>query len=265
MSILSEKYDLEQIRWKSAFLFLSLTDNISAYLHGTAAGKKCGTDTNLCKLSDALFQAEPTGKISRASFTSVLQRRKTRQQKLNSSSLSSLNIQGHRTAQKFSYIYDCFDPQRSDSMDWRQFLIALRICHCPTLSPDDHIMWGCSLYSSDGFLNSKKRYGAKYSHGGKGDSDVESEKISMRHLRRTLEALLQPKCCDEVMTILTEALIKKAVERGEEDMFFRGTQNIHFDNLTVRRSMFEDLVRQSTAAHLFRTKESAHLFIMESR
>ena len=58
-----------------------------------------------------------------------------------------------RSAKETSKLYDSFDPNRTDEMDWRSFLFLFTIMMQPFNSFTTHLRWGFAIYSSIGSLD----------------------------------------------------------------------------------------------------------------
>lgn len=58
-----------------------------------------------------------------------------------------------KSESSISKLFDSFDIDRRDEMDWRSFLFLLTILMQPQLTQEDQLTWGYSLYSSSGSLD----------------------------------------------------------------------------------------------------------------
>ena len=52
-----------------------------------------------------------------------------------------------------SKLFDSFDFEMRDQMDWRTFLFLLLILMQPWMSYEEHLQWGYALYVSNGTLD----------------------------------------------------------------------------------------------------------------
>lgn len=58
-----------------------------------------------------------------------------------------------KSAAEVNLLFDSFDYNRTDEMDWRSFLYLVLIVMQPRYSLSEHLKWGYAIYSSIGSLD----------------------------------------------------------------------------------------------------------------
>ena len=91
-------------------------------------------------LYEMMYKIEPSPYMSKAQFIAVMRR------------LLKCDILGS-TLQLVSKLFDAFDPNESDTMDWRMFLCFLVRVVQPGLSCLEHMRISYALYACIGFLD----------------------------------------------------------------------------------------------------------------
>ena len=129
--------NLDNERWSILFRFRDLLESDPRW----AKTRLAGGDYAVYEL---LYRHEPSKYINRNRFLAAMR-----------------NIYGFRISETdgtsdvevlalVNKVFDAFDREETDQMDWRTFLIMFRILMKPLVFLDEHLRWGFCLYASEG-------------------------------------------------------------------------------------------------------------------
>ena len=98
-------------------------------------------------LYERMFRSEPKKYITRERFFSVMWR-------VFGFEIAEMEgVADSKALNTLNRLYDAFDTERLQQMDWRCFLIMLRMVQESMSSPREHLLWGFAIFSSEGSMD----------------------------------------------------------------------------------------------------------------
>ncbi|GMH74275.1 hypothetical protein TrLO_g13608 [Triparma laevis f. longispina] len=215
---------LEEEKWQTIFTLDQILSDPQYSKIRLAAGDRA--------LYESMFKIEPRKYISRPKFLTTLRL-------VYGFDLANLNsVSNNLMLDKLNKLYTSFDVANKGEMDWRCFVLMLEMCHDKKSEAKHHVLWGYSLYSSNGSFDLSCEEPMRL-----GD---------VKDLFGTMVRLVfkndMTELCDSAWTSVAsrDAQAKAMVAKASQ-------KNLSLDDLKIPFRLFQLMLNQPSMAPLFET------------